>query len=392
MKKRLILICVLGCAVAAYTFRPTDVPAKDAGAPAKTADVSSNQVETAAEEFGIGSKAPPLDIQHWIQDGNGFFKPVETFETGKVYVVEFWATWCGPCIASMPHLAELQNKYRGQGVQVISVSDESLEEVQDLLGQENEQVGKTFGEITSAYSLTADPDRSVHVDYMEAANQRGIPTSFIVGKQGLVEWIGHPGELDEPLDAVVNDTWDRAKFQEEMKAQQEFQKTMEQISMLAGARRFDDAIKLVNERLESAETEPLRDHWLSVRNGLKISGGMVDDDVVEYYRGQLSEMKGHAEAIGRFGYSMYGASQQGADIGPLGGIVITAIQGEVEDADPELRPLLFNTMALLHNVAGNTKEAIQAQQAAIDAADDRQKRRLMPFLEELKEQAEKEGS
>jgi hypothetical protein len=118
---------------------------------------------------------------------------------------------------------------------------------------------------------------------------------------------------------------------------------------------------------------------------------MVDDDVVEYYRGQLAEMKGRAEAIGRFGYSMYGASQQGADIGPLAGIVIKAIQDEVEDADAGLRPLLFNTVALLHNVTGNTVEAIKAQQAAIDAADDRQKRRLMPFLEELKEQAEKES-
>ena len=226
---------------------------------------------------------------------------------------------------------------------------------------------------------------------MEASNQQGIPTSFIVGKTGVIEWIGHPMELDEPLEAVVNDSWDRKKFQEEMKAQKEFQKTMERISMLAGAEKFDDALKLVDDRVENAETEPLRDHWLSVRNGLKISGGMVDDDVVEYYRAQLAEMKGHADAIGRFGYSMYGASQQGADIGPLAGVVIKAIQDEVEGADPGLRPLLFNTVALLYNVTGNTEDAIKAQQAAIDAADDRQKRRLMPFLEELKEQAEKEA-
>ena len=344
-----------------------------------------------AKNWGLDPQAPALDIEHWIQDGNGFFKPVKKFEAGKVYVIEFWATWCGPCIASMPHLAELQNKYRGRDVQVISVSDESLDEVKDLLGKDNEQVGKTFDEITSAYSLTTDPDRSVHTDYMEASNQQGIPTSFIVGKTGVIEWIGHPMELDEPLEAVVNDSWDRKKFQEEMKAQQEFQKTMERISMLAGAGKFDDALKLVDDRVENAETEPLRDHWLSVRNGLKISGGMIDDDVVEYYRGQLAEMKGHAEAIGRFGYSMYGASQQGADIGPLAGVVIKAIQDEVEGADPGIRPLLFNTVALLNNVTGNTEDAIKAQQAAIDAADDRQKRRLMPFLEELKATGRKRG-
>lgn len=377
MKKRLLLTCLLCWAVYAYTLQPNGAPAKE--------------LEPAVKELGIGSQAPALDIEHWIQDGNGFFKPVKNFEAGKVYVIEFWATWCGPCISSMPHLAELQNKYRGRDVQLISVSDESLDEVKDLLGKENEQVGKTFDEITSAYSLTTDPDRSVHIDYMDAANQQGIPTSFIVGKEGIIEWIGHPMELDEPLEAVVNDSWDRKKFQEEMKAQQEFQRTMERISMLAGAEKFDDALKLVDDRVENAKTQPLRDHWLSVRNGLKISGGMIDDDVVAYYQGQLAEMKGHAEAIGRFGFSMYGASQQGADIGPLAVVVIKAIEDELEGADPDLRPLLFNTVALLHNVTGNTKEAIKAQQEAIDAADDRQKRRLMPFLEELKEQADKEA-
>ena len=155
------------------------------------------------KELGIGSEAPRLDIEHWVQDGNGFFKPVEEFQQGKVYVVEFWATWCAPCIASMPHLAELQQKYRGRGVQIISISDETLDEVQELLQKENDEEGKTFAEINSAYSLTTDPDRSVHEDYMEASNQQGIPTSFIVGKTGQIEWIGHPMELDEPLEAVV---------------------------------------------------------------------------------------------------------------------------------------------------------------------------------------------
>ena len=154
------------------------------------------QQAASAKDLGIGSKAPALDIEHWVQDGNGFFKPVTEFEKDKVYVVEFWATWCGPCIQSMPHLADLQNKYRGNGVQIISVSDESLDEVKDLLGKKNEDVGKTFAEVTAAYSLTTDPDRSVYKDYMTAAKQQGIPTAFVVGKTGIVEWIGHPMDMD----------------------------------------------------------------------------------------------------------------------------------------------------------------------------------------------------
>jgi len=363
MKTRILLTFVLCCAVCALTLSPRSVTAKD---------------------FGIGSKAPPLDIEHWIQDGNGFFKQVKEFESGKVYVVEFWATWCGPCISSMPHLAELQNKYRGRDVQIISVSDETVDEVQDLLDKDNEQAGKTFAEVTSAYSLTTDPDGSVYKDYMDASNQQGIPTSFIVGKTGIIEWIGHPMELDEPLEAVVTDAWDREKFKAELKVQEEFKENMERISMLAGAGKFDDALKLVDSQIEKVDAEPMRHHWLAVRNGLKLSAGLLDDEVLAFYRAQLKEMKGDAYAIGRFGYSMFGAVQQGSKIGPLADDVIAAIEAETGAAEAELKPLLFNTIALLSDVTGKTENAIKAQQAAIDAADARQKRRLTPFLEELK--------
>ena len=55
-----------------------------------------------AQTLGPGSKAPNLDIKTWFKGS-----PVKSFEKGKVYVVEVWATWCGPCIASMPHISEL---------------------------------------------------------------------------------------------------------------------------------------------------------------------------------------------------------------------------------------------------------------------------------------------
>jgi len=52
--------------------------------------------ETEGPMLTIGSKAPSIDVEHWVSDGNGKFKPVTEFEADKVYVVEFWATWCGP--------------------------------------------------------------------------------------------------------------------------------------------------------------------------------------------------------------------------------------------------------------------------------------------------------
>ncbi|MDA0803107.1 MAG: redoxin domain-containing protein [Planctomycetota bacterium] len=142
-----------------------------------------------------GSSAPKPDIEHWVKGG-----APEFFESGTVYVVEFWATWCGPCKASMPHLTELQKNH--PEVVIVGISDEKLETVEPFINSEA-WAAKT------GYRIATDPDRSVYDAYMKASGQRGIPTAFIVGTDGVVEWIGHPMRMDEPLEQIIAGTFDR---------------------------------------------------------------------------------------------------------------------------------------------------------------------------------------
>ncbi|TWT82219.1 Thiol:disulfide interchange protein TlpA [Planctomycetes bacterium CA13] len=353
------------------------------------ATVSPSDVRAEAE-LEIGTKAPALDIEHWLQDGKGFFKPVNEFEKDNVYVVEFWATWCGPCVMSMPHLAELQNKYRGENVQIVSISDEDPEEIKEFLKNENPEEEKTFDEITSAYSLTTDPDRSSHRDYMEAANQNGIPTSFIVGKSGQIEWIGHPMELEEPLAEVVKGDWDRDAFKKAYQSQQRLQQTMEQISMLAGQGKFEEAIKLIEQEVAVTEDENMKANLSDFRYSLLLSAGKFDDDVVVYYRKQIKRMEGDPMSLAQFGYSLVGVVQQGGKIGPLAKDAVDALAPTVEKADAEVKPLIFSILAQLSQIDEKLDAAVEFQKQAVELSEGNQKKRMQLFLDELTEEQEAE--
>lgn len=185
-----------------------------------------------AADLTIGSPAPSIDVDHWV---NGS-KPVKDFERGRVYVVEFWATWCGPCVSSMPHMRDLQLRHR-EDVTITSITNESPEELDGFFATE---VGDTtYGELASVYRLASDPDNSVSKSYMRGADQHGIPCAFIVGKSGEIEWIGHPMKMDEPLEMVVSDKWDRTEHAREIGGEQQTREKLKDIKILAWSVRND---------------------------------------------------------------------------------------------------------------------------------------------------------
>jgi len=133
--------------------------------------------------------------------------------------VEFWATWCGPCRVSIPHLTELQAKFKDKDVTMVGVSDETPEIISPFV----KEMGAKMN-----YVVAADTDRKTFASYMEAFEQGGIPTAFVVDKAGKIVWYGHPmGDLETVLEKVIDGKFDMAGYQRE---QEQHEKNMKEMS------------------------------------------------------------------------------------------------------------------------------------------------------------------
>lgn len=156
---------------------------------------------TAANAAGIGpgSMAPALDVKKWYKG-----TPVKGFEKDKVYIVEFWATWCGPCITSIPHVTKLAKE--NPDVTVIGVSiweDDEGTKIQDFINKMGDKMDYNVGYSGNKEGMAAT--------WMDAAGQNGIPSAFIIKNQ-QIQWVGHPMSMDKPLAEIKAGTFDLAAF------------------------------------------------------------------------------------------------------------------------------------------------------------------------------------
>ncbi len=121
----------------------------------------------------VGEAPPDLTAGNWINtDGQLTLDNLR----GKVIVVEFWATWCGPCIAGIPKLNELHEAHYDDGLRIVAFTDQAHDHVKDFISRTPMHFALgTDSQLIRAYGVT------------------GIPHTFIISRDGLLRWHGHPG-------------------------------------------------------------------------------------------------------------------------------------------------------------------------------------------------------
>lgn len=128
-----------------------------------------------SERSALGTSLPALQME---------FPRGKPRIDGKAVLIEFWATWCGPCRTTIPHLNSLYDKVKNDGFVMIGVTEEASDVVEAFLEK-----------TPMRYSLALDKDARFSAPFQVT----GIPHAVLYNKTGKAVWEGHPMSLNEAL-------------------------------------------------------------------------------------------------------------------------------------------------------------------------------------------------
>ena len=135
----------------------------------------------------IGAVRPDFEMQ----DVNGMQRHVNEWD-GKILVINFWATWCGPCLTEIPAFIKLQDKYEDQGVQFVGVALHTAEEIRDyiskvgmnypaLVGEEKAiSISRSFGNRFGVMPYTVFIDRGKRIYFIKSGPLKPEDTEAII--------------------------------------------------------------------------------------------------------------------------------------------------------------------------------------------------------------------
>ncbi|GAB4467783.1 MAG: hypothetical protein OHK0029_39840 [Armatimonadaceae bacterium] len=321
-----------------------------------------------AENLEISSPAPAVKVAKFVKgtpanmvkSGDSY-----TFKPGTIHVVEFWATWCGPCRVSIPHITELAQKYKDK----ITVTGVSISEGDPAYLAKVEKFVNEMGD-KMAYNVAVDTEPQggfMAKNWMDAAGQNGIPTAFIVGKDGKIAWIGHPMAMDKPLAEIVAGTYNASAAAEQMKKEK------------AEEARVNELGKVVNDRARQGDFKgavAAIDAFKTEDEGMKARLAMVkvqlmsqyDEPGALQYVTSLSDgmFKDDPMSLNELAWSMVGDEPQWKK--PDYALALKLARRAAELTKNQEPPVL-DTLAMAYYRAGNLGQAITTQKQAIALLD-----------------------
>jgi thiol-disulfide isomerase/thioredoxin len=298
----------------------------------------------------VGDAAPKLAVGKWVKG-----EPVEAFEKGKIYVLECWATWCGPCIASIPEVSKMNTEFKDKGVVIIGMNvwERNVPGVEPFV--------KNMGDKMN-YRVAMDQGNTTATTWLAAAGMDGIPCAFIVGKEGKIAWIGHPAAMKTVIEKVIAGTYDPKKEAETALKRDEIEARMMKANESGD---FDKMLKISDEMVA---LDPSTAAPVGVMK-FKIYFHEKKDYPTAYALAKKlaeNELKENAQALNDVSWTILdtpGVAKRDVDL---------ALQ-IIEQADKlqlHTDPAILDTLARAHSEKGALDKALEIQTLAVSKVED----------------------
>jgi thiol-disulfide isomerase/thioredoxin len=332
-------------------------------------------------KLGVGDPAPKIDVSKWVKGD-----AVPSFEKNRIYVVEFWATWCGPCRVSIPHLTEMQKKNKDVTFIGVSVWENDTNGVAPFVDKMGDKMGYRVA-MDDVPSGGSGQEGAMAKTWMAAASQPGIPTAFVVNKEGRIAWIGHPMNLEAPLAKIVAGTWDIEKFAKVQAAEPEITKALKSKDFKAALAAIDRVVAL-DASMES-KYGPMKFKLL-----------LADKNYADAYAygetlvngGAFKELPANeaADALNGIAWTIVDPKSTNLEKRDLALAMKAALRAN--ELTQGKNPAILDTLAKVHFDSGDVAKAIEVQQKAVDLADDPDmKEELSQRLEQYKKASKPKG-
>ena len=318
----------------------------------------------------VGDKAPPLKVTHWVQ-GKPISIPDEA--KGKVVLLEFWATWCVPCIQIIPETNELYQKYEDKGLIVIGVTDsgqgQRLSTVQEFVKSQGNRM---------QYRIAFDDTQKTVEDYIVGTGALGIPHSVVLDKEGKIAWVGHPA--DPAMKATINDLlldrFDPNKVEQEAQINARIEPLINEFNMAAMAADWQKCISLSEAMLK---IDPDNLDALRFIVIIYVEELQSPDKLRDWVKGYIKEHADNARALSMLSsllLAVPGVSDRQPDL------ALDAARSAVKSASDDV--VALQTLASVYFEIGAIDEAIKYQQKAVEAANMLEKDDIGALLEYYK--------
>jgi len=249
--------------------------------------------------LSIGDTAPQLTFSKLVKGSS------TVLSDEKITILEFWATWCVPCIAAMPHLSELAEKYTDEAnVIAVNVMERTGDQPYSVVAPKVTEFVEKMSEKMRFTVVVDDDEKNMEKKWLRAAGINGIPATIVV-KDKKIYWIGHPMFLDKVLEQIKNGSYElmeqkkeyEKKFIAQRNESNSFKDNMTAIENAISSKNYQEAIALTDK---FAALAPKSSYVYKQRKLQILLAFFKEEDVLNYLKNMQKIDKKDAAALASF--------------------------------------------------------------------------------------------